>query len=136
DLVRLHAEEAGHGDARVLDGVRGAPAVLVRERGRIAEVLAEVREHGLDHARIARGGGVMVEVDRRLHVFRIPLDPDATSGCKLGPCGKLASLRSVPAFPSARFTTTTRSGFCARPTARNRGTGSTTATTSCACSRS
>ena len=37
--------------------------MLVRERGGVAELLAEVREHGLDDARIARRGGVVVEVD-------------------------------------------------------------------------
>src|SRR3954447_11196301 len=41
--------------------------MLVHDRRGIAEYLAEKREHLLDYTRIARGGGVVVEVDGRLH---------------------------------------------------------------------
>ncbi len=65
DLARVaRAERLGDPLARELDCGLGAPAVAVRATRGVAEVLAPVRRHGLDHARIDGGGGVVVEVDR------------------------------------------------------------------------
>ena len=66
DLVRLRVEKSRDGDARIFDGARCFPSMRVRERRGIAEVFGEVRQHRFDDPRIARRGGVMIEVDRRL----------------------------------------------------------------------
>src|SRR5207248_86966 len=52
--------------ARSLDGGLGFPAKLVVAAGGVAELLREVRQHGLNHSRICRGGGVVVQIDRQL----------------------------------------------------------------------
>src|SRR5437588_7768964 len=77
DLVRLRAEKTGDGDTRVFERACGLPSMLVRKRRRIAEYVGEVRKHRLDHARIARRRGVVVEVDRRRRHGKM-IAPDAT----------------------------------------------------------
>jgi hypothetical protein len=63
------AEERGYGFASLLDGVAGSLAKLVHGTW-IAEFSPEVREHGLEHLRMHRRGGVMVEIDA-LHMFAL-----------------------------------------------------------------
>ena len=63
DLIRLRTEKTRDGDARVLDRIRRAASVLVRERGRIAEDRREERQHRVDDPRIAGRRGVMIEID-------------------------------------------------------------------------
>src|SRR5258708_40021375 len=45
-----------------VDSDLGGPTILMRA-GWIAEMLAEIREHGIDDGGIQRGGGVVIEVD-------------------------------------------------------------------------
>ncbi len=52
---------------RVLQRVRRTPPVNVSERCRIAEDLREIRQHRLDHARVAGRGGVVVNVNGGEH---------------------------------------------------------------------
>ena len=47
------------------------PNDVVAGRG-VAEVLREVRQHRLEHARVERRGGVVVHVDRQLHETFVP----------------------------------------------------------------
>ena len=63
DLIGLRSEQLGHLGAGTVDGVVGGLAVNVGA-GRVAEVVAEKRQHGVDDGGVERGGGVVVEVDR------------------------------------------------------------------------
>jgi hypothetical protein len=74
DLVRLHREDARDRDARVFQCVCCFAAVLMRQRGRISEDFGEVRQHRLDHPRIAWCRRVMVEVNRVRHPRMITCD--------------------------------------------------------------
>ena len=51
--------------ARRVDGVAGAAAGGVIEAGRVADLVAQQRQHRVEHARIDRRGGVGVQVDHR-----------------------------------------------------------------------
>ena len=68
DLAGLGAEQAGDLDPRPIDGLAGLPPLGIEAR-RIAPKLVEVRPHGLQHPRIGRGGGRVVEVDAMRHGY-------------------------------------------------------------------
>ncbi|GGY00391.1 hypothetical protein GCM10010358_62700 [Streptomyces minutiscleroticus] len=71
DLVRTGPEQGGH----LLAGrrERGARPVAVGVgAGGVAEELGEVGQHRPDDARVDRGGGVVVEVDRPAGQARVP----------------------------------------------------------------
>ncbi len=65
-FARLGIDEPGDAVTRVFDGGFRAPAESVRAARGVAEVLREIREHRLEHARVERRGGVIVEVDGEL----------------------------------------------------------------------
>ncbi len=67
DLLRRAADQLRDLLARLVDGLLGFPAELVVAAGRIAEDLAEVRQHGFEHARVHRRRRVVVHVDRQRH---------------------------------------------------------------------
>ena len=55
----------------LLDGLLGLPAEGVVAAGGVAELLGEVRQHRLDHARVAPRRGVVVQVDRQFHAHKV-----------------------------------------------------------------
>jgi hypothetical protein len=63
DLVRLRADQRRDMAARGVDGVFGAAAQRVTGR-RVAERVAQERQHGVEHIRRDRRGGVVIEIDR------------------------------------------------------------------------
>ena len=67
DVARLGVDQGGDLRPRLLDRLFGLPAPRVAAARRVAEALAEVRQHGFEHARIDRRGGVVVEVDAAGH---------------------------------------------------------------------
>ena len=67
NLARRRADERGDFPAGTNDSLVGLPAVGVLAAGRIAEALGEVRQHRLEHTRIDRCRGVVVEIDRLRH---------------------------------------------------------------------
>jgi hypothetical protein len=66
DLLLAHPEEVRHLLARGLEPLARLPAEAVHAR-RIAEVLAEVRQHRGNHLGMYRGGGVVIEIDLPVH---------------------------------------------------------------------
>jgi hypothetical protein len=60
----LGADRRRHALAGRLDRPLSAPTVAMRSTGRVPEVLGEERQHRLEHARVHRGGRVVVEVDQ------------------------------------------------------------------------
>ena len=64
------ADQGGDLLAGLLDGRLRLPAEGVAAAGRVAELLGEVRQHRLDHARVGPRRRVVVHVDRRLHRHR------------------------------------------------------------------
>ena len=83
DLLVRRADQRGHLRARLLDRRLGLPAEGVVARRGVAEVLPQVGQHRLQHARIERGRGVVVHVDRELHRVVLGLVP--TSAYQCGP---------------------------------------------------
>ena len=67
DFSGASADQLGDLNPRRIHGVLGIPPVLVLAACRIAEALREIRQHGLEHAGIDGGGGVIVEADRAGH---------------------------------------------------------------------
>ena len=68
DLRGAAAQQRGHRFARALDrGPRLLPVMV--DGGRVAEVLAEVRPHGLQNLGEHRSGRVVVEIDSAHHAF-------------------------------------------------------------------
>src|SRR5690606_1968537 len=66
DLARVGADQFGHLDAGLFDGLFGFPAISMRAGGGVAEVLTQPRDHGVDDARVHRGGGAVVHVNREV----------------------------------------------------------------------
>ena len=66
DLILGDLEEARDLLARRLHAIARFAAEAVDAR-RIAEVLAEVRQHGLEHLGVHRGGCVVIEIDPAVH---------------------------------------------------------------------
>ena len=66
DFLRVGANQVGDLFAGLLDRLFGLPSKRMVAARRIAEVLGEVRQHRLDHARIDRRRRVIVHVDRKL----------------------------------------------------------------------
>jgi hypothetical protein len=50
----------------------GFPAELVIAAGGVAEVLGEVGQHRVENARVHPRGGVIIEINGRLHFFELP----------------------------------------------------------------
>ena len=69
DLLRRRADQLRNLLARLLHRLLGHPSKLVIAAGRVAEVLGEVGQHRLHHARIDARGGVVVHVDGQLHIL-------------------------------------------------------------------
>jgi hypothetical protein len=67
DLLGVAADQRGDLAAGGLDGGLGGPAEHVVAAGGVAEVLGEVRQHRLEHARIDRRRRVVVHEDGQLH---------------------------------------------------------------------
>src|SRR5579859_7553313 len=67
DLLGVGADQLGDLLARQLHRLFRRPAEAVRHRMGVAEALGEVRQHLFHDARIAGGGGLIVEIDRKLH---------------------------------------------------------------------
>ena len=67
DLVGLRPDEGGHLGTRLLDRRLGPPAECMVARSGVPEVLPQVGEHRLEHARVERGRGMVVHVDRKVH---------------------------------------------------------------------
>ena len=68
EAASLRGEVEGAGAPGVagasgLDGLLGFPAPGMAAGSRVAEVLAQPGNHGVDHARITRVGGAVVEVN-------------------------------------------------------------------------
>ena len=61
-LLAVGADQCGHLLARPLESIPDPKPVLVQRRG-VAEVLCEVRPHGIEDLRQNRGGGLMIEED-------------------------------------------------------------------------
>src|SRR5206468_13019588 len=66
DFPETRAYQLRHLLARAFHRLGGLPAEGMIPAGGIAEVLAEKRQHRVEHARIDGSGGVRVEVDHRL----------------------------------------------------------------------
>ena len=69
DLVRVGADERRDLPARGVDGFLRIPAKCMLLARGVAELPAEIREHGLEHAGIDRSRGVKVEIDRPRHGY-------------------------------------------------------------------
>ena len=79
DLLRLAAQELGHRTAGGVQALAGLSRLGVEARG-VAPVLAQVRQHGFQHARVQGGGGGVVEVDALAHTATdLPSDGAAPS---------------------------------------------------------
>ena len=63
DLFRRRADRDGDLATRRFDGGVGLPAEGVRPARRVAVVLAEIRQHRLENARIDWRAGVEIEID-------------------------------------------------------------------------
>src|SRR5438034_8556328 len=68
-LPGLHTVESGDLIASLVDRLSGALSQTIDARG-IAEFLCQVRHHRLEHLRVERRGGRVVEVDHRHHSMR------------------------------------------------------------------
>ena len=69
DFLGGAADERGDLLACLVDGLLGFPAEAVIARSGVAEDAGEVGHHGFEHARVERGGGVVVHVDGQLDAF-------------------------------------------------------------------
>jgi len=63
NLLRRRANEAGNPRARFVHGLLRLPPELVIAAGRVAELARKIRQHGIQHARIEGGGGMVVQVN-------------------------------------------------------------------------
>ena len=63
DVLVRRADHRGHLASCRVDGVAGPPAGGVIEAGRVADLIAQQRQHRVEHARIDRRGGVGIQVD-------------------------------------------------------------------------
>ena len=85
DLLGGSTDELGDLLAGLLDALLGFPAEGVVAAGGVAEDAGEVGHHGLKHARVERGGGVVVHVDGQVDALGKGLaglcDVDAESFC-------------------------------------------------------
>src|SRR5690625_2802917 len=79
DTGRLGAAELCYLFARLIDRLVGHPSVGVPPARRVAEVLAEPRQHLREHLFIDRCGGVVIEIDRRRHARAIYSTPSLSS---------------------------------------------------------
>ena len=70
DFVGRGADQGRDLGARCFYRVVGAAAKTVRRR-RIAELAAQIWQHGVEHRGIDRRGGVVVEIDRAHRRFTI-----------------------------------------------------------------
>src|ERR1700674_3939060 len=87
DFRSAAAKQCSHRFARALDGGPRLLSMMV-DGGRVAEVLAEVRPHGLQHFGEHRCGRIVVEIDPAHHAASIVLMRGATSRstCRDGAC--------------------------------------------------
>ena len=63
DVLVRRADHRGDLAPRRVDGVAGPPAGGVIEAGRVADLVAQQRQHRVEHARIDRRGGVGIQVN-------------------------------------------------------------------------
>ncbi len=114
-LVRLAAEQVGHARPGAGDGIASRHAVGVPAR-RIAEVLAQVRDHGVDDLRQDRCRRVVVEVDE----FRLAHDGSS----RITACAGACLTRRRATRRSRRRRRPARSGRCTPPSsASSRSSG-------------
>src|SRR5262249_61961898 len=71
DLVGARTDQRRDLAARLFDRVASTPPQLMRRR-RIAVLRAQERQHALQHLRIDRGSGIVIEVDGSAHPRRMP----------------------------------------------------------------
>src|SRR5262249_43236007 len=64
-----------------LDRRLGPPAERMVARSSVPEILPEVREHRLEHARVERGRGMVIHVDRKAHSVRAAHLPTLAYQC-------------------------------------------------------
>ena len=67
DFLGSRANQFGNLLARILNGFLSCPSKWMVPAGGVAELFHEVGQHGLEHARIHGGGGMVVHVDGQLH---------------------------------------------------------------------
>src|SRR5262249_35688681 len=67
DFLGIRTDQHGNLLTRLFHGLFGLPAENVVSARGVAELLREVREHRLHHARIGPRGGVVVHVNRELN---------------------------------------------------------------------
>ena len=84
DLLGLGADERRHLGARLLDRRLGLPAERMVARRGVPEVLPQVGQHRLQHARVERGGGVVIHVDGKAHSGRSGRMPTLAYQCGPG----------------------------------------------------
>src|SRR6266849_2669493 len=85
DLFRIGIEERRDVLARLLHRLLRLPAESVRPARRIAELLGQEGNHLLRHAWVHRGGGGIVEVDRKFHMVRAPFKSTPRFPCRVYP---------------------------------------------------
>ena len=66
NLARVGIDQCGHLLARFLDDGLGLPTPGMAARGRIAEMLAQPGDHGVDNAGVYRRGCAVIEVNREM----------------------------------------------------------------------
>ena len=66
DFARIGVDQPGDLGAGVFHGLFGLPAEGVAARGRVAEMLIQPGHHLVDHARVDRRGGRVVQIDRKI----------------------------------------------------------------------
>ncbi len=66
DVLGIGADQCRHLGTRLFDGGIGFPAEAVRTAGRIAELLDQIGNHFLRHARIDRRGRRIIEINGQL----------------------------------------------------------------------
>src|SRR5262249_12859622 len=81
DLVGLGTDQGRHLGTRLLDRRLGSPAERMVARSSVPEILPEVREHRLEHARVERGRGMVIHVDRKAHSVRAAHLPTLAYQC-------------------------------------------------------
>ena len=66
DFTRIGTDQLGHLRACGFHSLLCFPTIGVGTRCRVAKVLAQPGDHGVDHARVARRGGAVVHVNREV----------------------------------------------------------------------